>query len=101
MIVIDLVQLVRLHPLLGFSLLLAMSNFFLVFGPGTARHLRQRGEVAARRRKFESAKLPDTEALHRCASCGKTEHDDPELEFRVATDGEEYCVDHLPGRAAD
>jgi hypothetical protein len=100
MILIDLVQLVRVHPLLGFSLLLAMSNFLIVFGPAALRHMQQRGEVAVRRRKFESARLPETESLHRCGTCGKTEHDDPDLEFRVAADGEEYCVDHLPGKPA-
>ncbi|MGQ9661875.1 MAG: site-2 protease family protein [Kiritimatiellia bacterium] len=38
------------------------------------------------------------EAFHRCAVCGRTEHDDPNLEFRVCPDcsgGREYCLDHL------
>lgn len=35
-------------------------------------------------------------SLHRCNLCGKTEHTSPELEFRVAMDGEEYCYPHLP-----
>ena len=99
MIVIDVVMLTGAHPVLGLSLLVALAPFLLVFGPATIRNLRQRGEVAARRRKFESAKMPESESLHRCAVCGKTEHDDPDLEFRVATDGEEYCVEHLPGRS--
>ena len=33
-----------------------------------------------------------------CATCDRTEHDDPDLEFRVAADGEEYCKEHLPSR---
>jgi hypothetical protein len=28
--------------------------------------------------------------------CGRTEISDPELDFRMAADGEEYCEDHLP-----
>ncbi len=36
------------------------------------------------------------EALHRCAICGATEVTDPNLEFRVARNGEEYCLPHLP-----
>jgi hypothetical protein len=36
------------------------------------------------------------EALHRCAVCGATELTDPNLDFRVARDGEEYCIAHLP-----
>lgn len=37
-------------------------------------------------------------AFHRCTSCGRTEHDDPHLEFRICTDcsgGQEYCREHL------
>jgi len=36
--------------------------------------------------------------FHRCASCGRTERDDPELEFRVCSrcsGGQEYCREHL------
>jgi len=100
-LLIEFVQLTRIHPILGVSLLLAISNFLIVFGPRAIRQIRQRGEVAARRRKFDSAKLPETESLHRCGVCGKTEHSDPDQEFRVAADGEEYCTEHLPGRSAD
>lgn len=37
-------------------------------------------------------------AMHRCAICGRTELDDPNLEFRYCTKcegGLEYCQDHL------
>jgi len=34
--------------------------------------------------------------LHKCAICGATELSDPNLDFRVARDGEEYCIAHLP-----
>lgn len=33
--------------------------------------------------------------FNKCKVCGKTEKDDPELEFRIADDGEEYCMKHL------
>jgi hypothetical protein len=36
--------------------------------------------------------------LHRCAKCDRTEISHPELDFRVAGDGEEYCAEHLPKR---
>jgi hypothetical protein len=39
---------------------------------------------------------PEAESLHKCAVCGATELTDPNLEFRVARDGEEYCMKHLP-----
>ena len=40
------------------------------------------------------------EPLHKCATCGATELTDPNLEFRVSRDGEEYCMQHLPGAGA-
>jgi len=46
-----------------------------------ARKLKEEGEIA----------------LHECATCGATEISDPELEFRVHVDDEEYCEKHLPG----
>ncbi|MFT5107066.1 MAG: hypothetical protein ACI8XO_002774 [Verrucomicrobiales bacterium] len=98
---LDLILLAGTHLLLPISLLLAIANFLIVFGPSTVREIRQRSEVAARRQKFESSKMPADESLHRCANCGKTEHDDAGLEFRVAADGEEYCEPHLPSRSTD
>jgi hypothetical protein len=59
-------------------------------------HLRQRKEVAVRRQRFEVQSGSEEEPLHRCATCGATELTDPSLEFRVARDGEEYCLAHLP-----
>lgn len=47
-------------------------------------------------RKYKKEKMNDREAFHRCKACGQTEASDPELEFRMAADGEEYCEDHLP-----
>jgi membrane associated rhomboid family serine protease len=74
----------------------ALSNYLLFFGPGVIRHLRQRKEVAVRRSRFETQSRSEEEPLHRCATCGATELTDPSLEFRVARDGEEYCIAHLP-----
>lgn len=37
------------------------------------------------------------ESLHRCTTCGCTEITRPDAEFRVASSGEEYCEQHLPG----
>jgi len=81
---------------LGIAFLFAVSNVLVAFGPSSIKMWKQRNEVASRRRRFEMAKAPAHEALHRCEVCGKTEHDDPDLEFRVSADGEEYCREHLP-----
>ena len=54
------------------------------------------GRPTSRRRRFEmETRDAETEALHRCAICGATEVSDPNLEFRVARNGEEYCMAHL------
>ncbi len=54
-------------------------------------------QVLKRRQKFRSSMASSATALHRCATCGKTERDDPSLEFYVSsTDDQEYCQPHLP-----
>lgn len=63
--------------------------------PKLIRWMRNRGKLRARRAKFESGRPSGEQTLHRCAECGKTELSDPELDFRVSSDGEEYCLDHL------
>jgi hypothetical protein len=78
------------------TLLICFLNYFLFFGPTIVSGFRKRAVTHARRHDFESKKLPADEPLHRCAICKRTEKDNPELEFRVARDGEEYCTDHLP-----
>ena len=78
---------------LGLAIVVALGNFLVVFLPGLKAAVKMRAEVSARRKKFEEARAPVMEAMHLCASCGKTEQDDDELVFRVADDGEEYCVD--------
>jgi membrane associated rhomboid family serine protease len=82
------------------AFLAALSNYLIFFGPGVIQHLRQRKEVAVRRQRFDAQSRSDNEPLHRCATCGATELSDASLEFRVARDGEEYCIAHIP-RAAN
>lgn len=57
----------------------------------------------SRRRLFfgqmqERLRMETETGFHRCHVCGRTEVTNPDLVFRVAADGEEYCQDHLPGR---
>ncbi len=74
----------------------ALSNYLIFFGPEIVYEARHRHEVSTRRRRLESHARSETEPLHQCAVCGATELSDPNLDFRVARDGEEYCVAHLP-----
>jgi hypothetical protein len=77
------------------SILVCFLNYVVFFAPTMLTNLQTRAENGTRRRKFASKSVPD-DTLHRCAVCKRTEKDNPDLEFRVAGDGEEYCLDHLP-----
>jgi membrane associated rhomboid family serine protease len=83
-----------------FALVAALSNYLIFFGPGFIHRARHRQEIATRRRRFELQTRSEEEPLHRCAVCGATELSDPNREFRVSRNGEEYCLEHLP-RAAN
>jgi membrane associated rhomboid family serine protease len=39
-----------------------------------------------------------SETLHRCEQCGRTDVSNPELEFRVSSNGSDYCSEHLPSK---
>ncbi len=74
----------------------AFVNYLMFFGPEIIYEARHRGEVSARRKRFARQSRSEAEPLHKCAICGATELSDPNLDFRVARDGEEYCIAHLP-----
>jgi membrane associated rhomboid family serine protease len=78
------------------ALVAAFANYFIFFGPEIIHQATHRREVSTRRKRFEAQSRGADEALHRCAVCGATELTDPSLDFRVARDGEEYCMAHLP-----
>ncbi len=80
------------------SLLVTFSNYLLFFGPELIRKSADSRQIAARRAKFQSDQLT-ADTLHKCHACARTEVSHPELEFRVAADGYEYCADHLPSRS--
>jgi membrane associated rhomboid family serine protease len=75
----------------------SLANYLLFFLPGFLRDVKTRRTDAVRLHKFR--KTEET-TLHRCRTCGCTEVSDPDLEFRVAGDGEEYCLPHLPSAPA-
>ena len=80
-------------------ILVALVNYLLFFGPSWLTYWREQGRTMARKQEFQVAQQRDVEeTLHHCKVCGRTEVSSPELEFRVASDGEEYCLAHLPSR---
>jgi hypothetical protein len=78
------------------ALVAAFSNYLIFFGPEIIYAARHRSEISARRKRYERSSRSETEPLHKCAVCGATELSDPNLDFRVSRDGEEYCMEHLP-----
>ena len=82
---------------IGASLL----NFVIFFC--SSRNIKRFGpKEQARKAKFRQQSRPhmtySNGARHRCAVCGRTELDDPNLEFRFCSKcngNYEYCQDHL------
>ena len=79
----------------------SLLNFVIFFLSG--RNMRRFGpRDQARKAKFRKQSRPHMTyaggARHRCAVCGRTELDDPDLEFRFCSKcrgNYEYCQDHL------
>lgn len=84
-------------PLVLLILVPAHVNYLLWAGIPALRGQARVIGSAGRKRKFEKAKVSGDQAFHHCKTCGRSEHTAPDLEFRMAADGEEYCTDHLPG----
>lgn len=85
----------------GIAILVATANFFL-FVLWSLKSKRPTRAQVKRRREFKKQVRTMAgkagEPRHRCAICGRTEQDNPNLEFRFCSkcDGNyEYCSDHL------
>jgi Rhomboid family len=79
------------------ALIAAFANYLIFFGPEIVHSARHRRGVSERRQRFDSdVRDASSDPLHKCAVCGRTELTDPDLEFRVSRDGEDYCMEHLP-----
>lgn len=80
----------------------SLLNFILFFLGSRSMHKYSPKEVARRQKFQKEVKRPQNTyaggARHRCAVCGRTELDDPNLEFRYCSKcngNYEYCQDHL------
>ena len=81
---------------------LALLNF-VIFFMMTRNYSKSGPREIKRKQKFKSdMKTAQAEKIrlthHKCAVCGRTEKDDPNLEFRYCSKCEgnlEYCMDHL------
>jgi hypothetical protein len=87
-------------PLTGYLpvkmiVIMCLGNYLIFFGPSFIRRSHENRKLQRRRAKLEAAK-DISPTLHRCEACGITEATDPHADFRVASDGKEYCTRHLP-----
>jgi hypothetical protein len=76
--------------------ILCYANYLIWAGIPALRGTASVIESAKRRRRFNAAKEPEEESFHVCSVCGRTDASDPHLEFRVGSNGREYCDEHLP-----
>lgn len=83
---------------IGIAILISVANF-LLFLLWSRKRQRISPSHARRRRAMKMAsKGTSGEPRHRCAICGRTEQDNPDLQFRFCSKCEgnyEYCNDHL------
>ncbi|MES2923063.1 MAG: hypothetical protein V4819_16020 [Verrucomicrobiota bacterium] len=83
-------------PILLPFFIVAFANYFLWAGIPALRGTVRVIESGKRKKRFNAAKTPESEAFHTCVVCRKTDVTDPHMEFRIGSDGEEYCTGHLP-----
>ena len=86
---------------------ISILNFAIFFfGMGYARNIKninfrrqQSFREAVKKRSEEAEKMkPQSAVHHKCTICGKTDADDPEMEFRFCSKcggNYEYCMEHL------
>lgn len=79
------------------SIAVCFINYVIFFGRDIVQDAQHRREVGDRRVRFQrEMDHAQGVALHECEVCKRTEVTTPDLEFRVARDGHEYCLEHLP-----
>ncbi len=76
--------------------LLGYANYILWAGIPALRGTAKVIESSQRRKRFNANKLNPSQAFHTCVICQRNDIDDPEAEFRIGPDGNEYCTEHLP-----
>lgn len=76
--------------------LLSFGNYLLFVAVPFLRGRMRKSGAPAWTRKVKAQAGSSAQAFHTCKTCGRTEIDNPSLEFRVGADGEDYCAEHLP-----
>lgn len=78
-------------------LILGHLNYFVFFGRDLIKNTFQKHTARLRKKNFEAGVEQTTaNAFHQCIICKRNEITHPQIFFRVAADGQEYCQKHLP-----
>lgn len=80
------------------SILAGVTNYLLFFGKDLVKGKKKQVVTVSRRTQYKKSLQPEKTHRHKCHVCGRTEKDDPNLEFRYCSkcDGHyAYCSDHL------
>ncbi len=81
------------------AILISLANYFLFFASTIREQVGLRRQVARARSHYRAQALTSQDtSFHCCKICGKTEVSYPDMQFRVASDDEEYCLEHLPSK---
>ncbi len=87
-------------PVLAPYVIACWAGFLAFVAPEAIRNIKQGRKTASRRAKFTAATSSGEEAFHTCTTCSITDISAPETEFRIAANGEEYCVTCLEKNTA-
>lgn len=101
--VVEIVQYVQTGDYRGYMRMLlivsALLNFAIFYAIARRPYVGMRVKQAKKRRViYKNTAAPAGQPRHKCAICGRTEIDSPQLEFRYCSKCEgnyEYCSDHL------
>ncbi|MDF2841361.1 MAG: hypothetical protein K0Q99_2133 [Clostridia bacterium] len=77
--------------------IVSLINYFIFFGGDILSGAKSNRQVHQSRQRFR-ADIPRDFTYHKCTVCGKTEKDDPNMEFRYCDQCEgdyEYCMEHV------
>ena len=105
MIIYEMISYIRMGAWFMAVLIVASLLNFVIYFLGTRDIQRYNPKEVHRRNEFRRAMEPKSRTgqngaitKHKCAICGRTELDDPNLEFRFCSKcngNYEYCQDHL------
>ncbi len=79
-------------------ILVSIINYFIFFGKDLFKRTKSIPKQAVRKKEYKDNFKKDKPYLHKCEICGKTDVDNPDLEFRFCSkcNGKhEYCMNHL------